>query len=151
MVVVEGPLFVSVRVGGVILATVLVREPFLFQFGVTEVVYSQEQCAELRGAHFPSLGCALGAALAVALPLYGEPEHGTSWAHVYVVGELPEDELGTVRARRAKAVRAISPRAAMRRVSVRRDEDGTGRWLPVNLLLPPSSRRTCPLTPRSAA
>ena len=109
MVVVEGPLFVSVRVGGVILATVLVREPFLFQFGVTEVVYTQEHFAELRGAHFPSLGCALGAALAVALPLYGEPEHGTSWAHVYVVGELPEDELGTVRALRAKA---FSPLAA---------------------------------------
>ena len=109
MVVVEGPLFVPVRVGGVILATVLVRQPFLFQFGVTEVVSTQEQCAELRGAHFPSRGCALGAALAVALPLYGEPEHGTSWAHVYVVGELPEDELGTVRALRAKA---FSPLAA---------------------------------------
>ena len=118
------------------LAIVHVRELDLFQFGVTKVVYTQEQFAELRGAHFPSMGSALGAVLALALPVYGEPEQGTSWAHVYVVGELPEDELGTVRARRAKAVRAISPLAAMRRVSVRRDEDGTGRWLPVNLLLP---------------
>ena len=84
--------------------------------------------------YFPNLGSALGALLARALPMFGQPEHGSSWAHVYVVGELPEEELGT--ARLGQGTRAVSPLAAMRQVRVLREEDGTGRWLPVHLLRP---------------
>lgn len=134
MVVIEDPLFVSLRVGGVTLATMHVREIDFFQLGVTEVVDAQEQFAEARRMYFPNLGSALGALLARALPVFGQPEHGSSWAHVYVVGELPEEELGT--ARRGQGTRAVSPLAAMRQVRVLREEDGTGRWLPVHLLRP---------------
>ncbi|EOD41128.1 hypothetical protein EMIHUDRAFT_199328 [Emiliania huxleyi CCMP1516] len=105
-----------------------VREIDLFQLGVTEVVGAQEQFAEARRMYFPNLGSALGALLARALPVFGQPEHGSSWAHVYVVGELPEEELGT--ARLGQGTRAVSPLAAMRQVRVLREEDGTGRWLP---------------------
>lgn len=134
MVVIEDPLFVSLRVGGVTLATMHVREIDFFQLGVTEVVDAQEQFAEARRMYFPNLGSALGALLARALPVFGQPEHGSSWAHVYVVGELPEEELGT--ARLGQGTRAVSPLAAMRQVRVLREEDGTGRWLPVHLLRP---------------
>ena len=72
--------FVSLRVGGVTLATMHVREIDFFQLGVTEVVDAQEQFAEAQRMYFPNLGSALGALLARALPVFGQPEHGSSWA-----------------------------------------------------------------------
>eukprot|EP00966_Prymnesium_polylepis_P137216 3170728-Prymnesium_polylepis.3 len=101
--------------------------------GVTEIVYATSPRMDMVGTQFPRLGDAIGA-INAAFGLSNEPQDAFERAYV-----VPADDrfdwalLGTAEGhhlvRGVRTAARFSPHLATVGVCVRRDPDGSGRWL----------------------